>query len=92
MLFAELPPKGRGCWICANGRPAVQLEDRAGWLPGTSQKVHGRYALCFTCLAGWFPDWPDERVADWLVRQVEQSVALAQRKKKRGRQLRLIRR
>ncbi len=64
----------------------MQLEDRAGWVPGTSQRVHGRYALCFTCLAGWFPDRPDAWVADWLVRQVELGVKMAARKKPQERQ------
>lgn len=76
--------------MCANGRPVVQLEPRAGWFPGTSWKTSGHYALCFTCLARWFPDQSDEWVGDWLSRQAERSTALALPKKERGHQLILI--
>lgn len=90
MLWPEPPPRGRGCWICANGRPVVQLEPRSGWIPGTSHKTRGYYALCFTCLARWFPDQSDEWVGDWLSRQAERSTALALPKSNQGRQLNLI--
>lgn len=88
MLFPEPPPKGRSCWMCANARPVVQLEERNGWEPGTSKKVRGFYALCFTCLARWFPDRSDGWVADWLTRQAQQQARMAARKPQRYRQSR----
>ena len=65
--------------MCHMEPPVVKLEARMAQYDG-GRRERRYYALCFTCLAGWFPDWPDARVAGWLIRQVERGQALAQRK------------
>lgn len=74
--------------MCHMAPPVVKLEPVSGWIPGTSCKTRGHFALCFTCLARWFPDRPDDWVAGWLIRQSERAAALARPKKRAGRQLR----
>ena len=64
------PFYGVGCWYCPWERPIVKL---------------GHSAVCFTCLCRAFPEWPDEQVSDWLIRQAEK--AALPRRRETGRQL-----
>ena len=68
---------GQGCWFCSWERPVVRLS-------------HTR--ICFSCLSRSFPGWPDQRVAEWLIRQAAARLAQNARMERRqpeGRQLEL---
>ncbi len=66
---------GKGCSHCPWSPPVATVE---------------QVKLCPDCIARWFPNWEFERVAQWLWNQRAILAKQKERKKSRGRQLRMF--